>query len=268
MANPPGVYITKRKDGTTVYRASITYQNKHISLGTYLIEEKASAIYHKAHWLLKSALGVADYDEAHGLPFGKWVVLVNFRDSGFYFRTPIYLHKNYFTYHLSPHRELYFDVDDLFYYSNHQILRRQGYLFVNDYGMQVNILSRYGIRNHSVLGRDYRFIDGNPNNLRYDNIQVLNPYHGIEIEGTEPHLIYKARIHLNGNHLIGRYQNLHQAAIAYNKTVDWVAAEGLSPKHFEKNYIEEMTKEAYLKLYHQTTLPQSILTLSRSSNSH
>ena len=36
----PGVYKAARKDGTLYYRCSITYQNKHISLGSFEKEEK------------------------------------------------------------------------------------------------------------------------------------------------------------------------------------------------------------------------------------
>ncbi len=118
---------------------------------------------------------------------------------------------------MTPEQELYFDVDDLFYYSNHPIHTRQGYYFINDYGMQINLLSRYGIKNHSIEGKDYRFIDGNQFNYRYDNIEVMNPYNGIEIEQKSTLTYYKAKIHLKGNYIIGRYQNIHKAAIAYNK---------------------------------------------------
>ena len=63
-----------------------------------------------------------------------------------YIPTPIYLRKNYFSYYLSIHRELKFDIDDLFYYSSHRILTRQGHLYVNHYGMQLTLLGRYGIK--------------------------------------------------------------------------------------------------------------------------
>lgn len=72
-----------------------------------------------------------------------------------YIPTPIYLRKNYFSYYLSIHRELKFDIDDLFYYSSHRILTRQGHLYVNHYGMQLTLLGRYGIKTHAVNGRDF-----------------------------------------------------------------------------------------------------------------
>ena len=40
-----GVFKTNKKDGTTYFRASITYKEKHISLGSFLTEEAAGAAY-------------------------------------------------------------------------------------------------------------------------------------------------------------------------------------------------------------------------------
>ena len=39
MANFPGIYTAKRKDGSTYFRASATHLKKHISLGSYETEE-------------------------------------------------------------------------------------------------------------------------------------------------------------------------------------------------------------------------------------
>ena len=41
----PGVYIDKKKNGELNYRASITIDKKHISLGSYTSEIQASAAY-------------------------------------------------------------------------------------------------------------------------------------------------------------------------------------------------------------------------------
>ena len=96
-----------------------------------------------------------------------------------YISTPIYMRKNYFSYYLSINQELKFDIDDLFYYSSHKIMQRKGHLFVNDYGMQVTIQSRYGIKSHAVEGRDYQFVNGDPNDFRYSNLLIINHYHGV-----------------------------------------------------------------------------------------
>lgn len=57
---------------------------------------------------------------------------------------------------------------------------------MNDYGMQTSILSRFGIRNHSVKGRDYIFRNGDEHDYRYENVCVINKYNGVnKIEKTE-----------------------------------------------------------------------------------
>ena len=176
----PGVFLAKKKDGSIYFRSSLTYKNKHISLGSFETEDQAHQTYNEANMLLNSALSLEDVSHATShLPFDKAVTLINFRDNGLYIGTPIYLRKNYFSYYLSENEELKFDIDDLFYYSSHRILRRQGHLYVNDYGMQVTLLSRYGIRNHAVCERDYYFANGDSMDLRYSNIILVNRYYGV-----------------------------------------------------------------------------------------
>ena len=153
----PGVYKTTKKDGTIYYRASMTFHNKHISLGSSLDADIANAMYLEGQ-LLCSDLTVTIQDFTsyiEHLSFEKAVTILNFRDHGMYIKTPIYLQKGFFLYFLTPSEILKFDNDDLFYYSSHKIMRRNGHLFVNDYGMQYNIAARYGIKNFAVAGRDY-----------------------------------------------------------------------------------------------------------------
>ena len=47
-----GVYKTTKKDGSVYYRVSITYKNKHISIGSYDDEFLASAAYAIANDIL------------------------------------------------------------------------------------------------------------------------------------------------------------------------------------------------------------------------
>ena len=47
-----GVYQAVKKDGTIYYRSSITYRNKHISLGSFLNEADAHAAYLEAEKIL------------------------------------------------------------------------------------------------------------------------------------------------------------------------------------------------------------------------
>ena len=141
----------------------------------------------------------------------------------------------------------------MFYYSEHRILKRQGHLYVNDYGMQVTVLSRYGIQPHAVCGRDYIFKNSDETDMRYENIEILNPYHGVEIVKTAGLDKYKARIHINGNFVIGTYNTLEKAAIAYNKAVDMAHAHGIE-KNYPENYIESISGKEYADIYTSVTV--------------
>lgn len=179
----PGVYPAKKKDGTPYFRASLTHQGKHISLGSYETMQQAHLAYREARSLLQNAeIKIEDYSShAHSLAFEKWVSLINLKDNNIYFATPIYVRKNYFEYYLSPEFIFKFDMDDLFYYSSHKIMQRCGHFFVADYGMQYNIYNRYGIKNYAVEGRDYQFMNGDSTDMRYENIHILNTYHGVSV---------------------------------------------------------------------------------------
>lgn len=257
----PGAMRAVKKDGTVYYRSSITYRSRHISLGSFPAEQQAHAAYLEAKALLEDAEAYTpdDYDSARFsvLPFGKWISLINFKNNGFYIKTPIYLRSNFFSYHLNPTDVLLFDADDLFYYSNHSIMRRGNHLFVAEYGMQTNIHSRYGIRNFARLGVDYRFVNGDSQDFRYSNIEILNPYQGVTDTGTEKHPEYTAKIHIHGDFVIGRFSTAQEAAVAYNKSVDCLVQKGLQKK-FEKNYIEEFSPEEYRAVYQKIKLPQKI----------
>ena len=168
-----GVYLATKKDKTVYYRSNITHKGRHISLGSFPTEVQAHQAYTAACELLS---GTETIDEAfyrtNQLAFEKIVSLINFRDNHMYIPTPIYLRKNYFSYYLSIHRELKFDIDDLFYYSSHRILTRQGHLYVNHYGMQLTLLGRYGIKTHAVNGRDFCFVNGDENDFRYSKSSI------------------------------------------------------------------------------------------------
>ena len=248
-----GVYKTQKKDGTPSYRASFTYKGKHISLGSFPTEEGAHRAYLTAELLLRSPegryLALGDYAAAgRPLSYEKWVILVNLRDNGIYFKTPIYLYRRYFVYHYNEETQLKFDADDLFYYSNHKIMKRGGHLFVADYGMQVTLTSRYGIKNYAVEGKDYRFVNGDSTDFRYGNIELINCYFGVSEETKNGKTKYLAKIHINGDYIIGRYSTEEEAAIAYNKAADKLNKWGLK-KNYARNYIDGMSEQEYQKLY-------------------
>ena len=255
----PGVYLATKKDGTVYYRSSITYRSKHISLGSFSTEEDAHCAYRCALKIsseplsLEESLAFTNY-----LSFEKIISLVNFRDNGMYIPTPIYLHKNYFSYYLNLHHELKFDIDDLFYYSSHKILKRQGHLYVNDYGMQITILNRYGIKNYGVRDRDYRFVNGDDHDLRYSNIEIINRYHGVFVFTKNEKTRYRVRLHINGNYTIGTYRSETQAAIAYNEAVDLARQHGIC-KNFPENYIEDLSARDYADIYTKAKISTNFL---------
>ena len=255
-----GVYTAKKKNGAYYFRSNITYRGKHISLGSFQSEKAAHAAYVCAGKILNSPeleLEMVFDSRFNALPFDKRIVLFNFRINNIYIKNPIYLRKNFFSYFLSPSEEYKFDIDDLFYYSSHRIIKRGGYLYVNDYGMQYNILYRYGIHSHSVPDRDYRFVNGDSKDLRYSNIQVLNPYHGVFIRGTSTP-VYDVRINVIGEVNVGSYRSETDAAIAYNKAGDLLKKNGVV-KNYPVNFISDMNPSEYAKRYSELRLSKSFL---------
>lgn len=257
-----GVYETTKKDGTPSYRASFTYKGKHISLGSFLSAESAHRAYLTAELLLRSPegaqLSLSDYVAAgKPLSYDKWVILINLRDNGIYFKTPIYLYRRYFVYHYDEETHLKFDADDLFYYSNHKIMKRGGHLFVADYGMQVTLTSRYGIKPHAVAGRDYRFVNGDPTDFRYGNLELINRYTGVTSEEKDGKTFYLSKIHINGDFIIGRYSSEDEAAIAYNRAADYLNKKGLT-KNYTRNYIDGLSDAEYQSIYDKIQLPPNI----------
>lgn len=244
-----GVYAAVRKDQTIYYKASLTYKRKHISLGSFSTEETANQAYQEGLRLLEDkTLTLKDYSARAVLSFEKTVILLNFRDNGLYIATPIYIRPKFFFYYLSPEEILKFDIDDLFFYSSHKIMKRGTHLFVADYGSQINIRSRYGIPSHAVLGRDYQFTNGDELDFRYENIHIINPYHGVRQVVINGQTKYKAIIHIKGNFVVGIYASLEEAAIAYNKAADFCMKHGCGIR-YTLNYIEGFSPSLYSELY-------------------
>ncbi len=253
-----GVFAAKKKDGAVYYRASITYKKKHISLGGFPSEELAAFAYNEANRLISTpTLTIHSHYDESPLPFEKWVILLNYRDNGIYFSTPIYARSTFFYYYLSPSYVLKFDIDDLFYYSSHKIMQRGGHLFVADYGMQVNILSRYGIRSFAVAGKDYIFRNDDDTDFRHENLQIINRYQGVSEVTHHGKKKYRARINVPGYFIIGHYASEIDAAIAYNKAIDFLKMNGVR-KNYTPNYIDGLSPVVYAEIYSHLKVSEKI----------
>ena len=264
-----GVYNATKKDGSVYYRVSITYKNKHISIGSYDSEELASMAYITACdiiskpdiYYIDADLHTTSYellkDYPVPFPYAKFISLINFRDNGIYIKTPIYLCDKLFLYFLTPETTLIFSTDDLFYYSHHTIMCRGGYYFVNDYGMQTSILARFGIRNHSVKGKDYIFRNGDEHDFRYENVCVINKYNGVSHIEKNGRIMFQSRIHINGDFIIGTYSTEYEAAIAYNKAADML--EPIFPVAYTRNYIEDISHITYAATYNNVKISRKLV---------
>lgn len=254
-----GVFTATKKDGTIYYRSSLTYKRKHISLGSFPSYDEAHSAYLEGLSLIKEpSISLLNFREDNVLPFEKWVSILNFRDNKIYFGTPIYIGQKLFYYYISPTHILKFDMDDLFYYSSHKIMKRGNHYFVADYGMQVNIASRYGIKPYAVIGRDYRFLNEDRTDFRRENIEIFNAYNGIRKERRNGSDTYIAYVHINGNFIIGRYDDEITAAIAYNKAVDILKKNGVK-KNYTPNYIDNMNPRQYAEIYSAVSVSEKIL---------
>ncbi len=257
-----GVYETTLKDGTPSYRSSITFRGRHISLGSYDNPENASRAYKEALFILYNEdFTISSYQDNMSISFEKCVTLVNYRDKGMYIANPIYLEKKFFLYYLSPEYILKFDIDDLFYYSSHKIMQRGSHLFVADYGSQLSVLQRYGIKSYAVQGRDYLFVNEDPTDFRYENIIILNRYRGVRQYAENGFIKYKAIIHIKSNYVVGKYKSEAEAAIAYNKAADILTKNGISKK-FQLNYIEDLTASQYADIYTEIKISPKIYALN------
>lgn len=260
-----GVYKRIDSKGKERYIASFTYRTKHISLGSFANMEDANAAYKEALDLVSdgSSKLLNDYESTMNLNFEKWITIINFRDNGIYIKNPIYLRRKYFEYYLSPSEVMKFSVEDLFYYSHHKIVRRGRHFFVADYGMQVNIMHRYGIRSFAVAEKDYIFLNGDNLDFRYENLEIINRYIGVRLEKKFPKPIYVVKIHIKGSVIVGRYDNEITAAIAYNKAAELLTNKGFK-RNFELNYIDELSKTEYDYMYNEAKFSKSFLHLISS----
>ncbi len=274
-----GVFEIKNKAGASVYRASVTYKGRHISLGSFEHESAAAGAYAFAKEILYGSMTLFSYidlyksyenkapdpakeksnqtDNQSFLPFTKAVTLLNFRDRGVYIKNPIYLEKSYFLYFYSVDTVFTFDTDDLFYYSKHAVQMRGGHIFTEQYGSQINIMSRYGIKPFQVRGRDYVFANGDPYDMRYSNIKIINNYRGVTSVAKNGITTYVTKIHINGDIIVGRYRDETEAAVAYNKAAMILNERGVKI-NFVTNYIDTLSDIEYISLLNRVRVADTI----------
>ena len=256
-----GVYIAYKKNGEKYYRASFTYKNKHISLGSYKTEKKAADAYAFACKIIDDkGYSLEMLEKKMPISYDKYVIIINFRDNNIYLPNPIYVRKKYISYYISETEEMKFSIDDLFYYMSHRILRRGGHLYVNDYGMQLSLGSRYGIKNYAVKDKDFRFVNSDDLDYRYENIEILNTFHGVQNCIHRKKNCYKAKIHVIGDYVIGYYDDAVKAAIAYNKAIDILKRNGIK-KDYSANYIESISGKAYADIYSELKISKALMSL-------
>ena len=256
MSDKTGVYIDKLKNGNDNYRASFTYNQKHISLGSYNSMNEANRAYLYAKELFSNKdISIEDYSTYCPLKFDKYIEVINLRDNKIVFPTPVYLRKSYFSYFYSPDIELKFDMDDLFYFTSHKIMKRGNHFFVSDFGSQESINERFGIRAFSVLGKDHIFLNEDLYDYRRHNIEIINPYFGVRQNKQE----FYVTIHVIGDLKVGIFDDITVAAIAYNKAADTLIKNGIK-KNFNTNYIMDISPREYAIIYSEIKMPDNILT--------
>ena len=126
--------------------------------------------------------------------------------------------------------------------------------------MQLSINARYGIRRHAVLDRDYRFINGDPFDYRYENIDIINRYFGVEKITQKGRELFRAKILVNGTFIIGVYPTELEAAIAYNKAADLITKR-LPQKSYDMNYIDTVSPHEYADIYTNIQISQKLFKL-------
>ncbi len=263
----PGVYIDQKKNGEKNYRASITVNRKHISLGSYPSEIQASASYSFAFEVMSDKKhSLYNYSESYPLKFDKYISLINLRDNNIYFSNPIYIRRRDFSYFLSPFEELKFDMDDLFYFSQHKIMNRGNHYFVAEYGMQTSIRERFGIKAFSVEGRDFEFVNKDSLDFRRENIRILSQYYGVIPITGKLKTSYKTVIHIRSNYVVGTYKTEKEAAIAYNKAADILSKNGFNKNYFQ-NYVDDISAKEYAEIYTKVSISDKILTLVNNHKS-
>lgn len=244
------------KSGTTFYRVYYFYKSKKIYVGLYETVEKAQKAYDYVDFILKHDVFVSDYEDGL-ISFSKFIVFINFRNSGMYISTPIFIYDNYFNYYVSKELFIILDLRDLLFFSTYKIFKRGNYLYTTIGYRQESILNRFGILPNSVLGKDYYFKNDNRYDLRRDNLVVVTHYTGVHLETKFNKPTYVTRIFTDRYIVVGHYESELLAAIAYNKALNLSISLGFN-QHATSNNIPYLTKSEYQALYDRLTISPRI----------
>lgn len=241
------------------YKVYYPYHKKKLYIGSYKTNDLAIEASNEATAIMNSTSLEYTY---HVIPFKKWITLCNYRDHFVYLKNPIYLYDHFFKYFLDRDTVLYFDMKDLLFFSSYKIYKRGNYLYTSDGITQQNILQRFGILNHSVYGKDYYFKNNNRYDFRRENIEIVKNYKGVHVETKQDKSVYVAKIYIHSNLVIGYYDTELEAAIAYNKAVDYLIKSG-SNKKYIKNEFPFLTMSEYKQFYNQLSISSFLLRPSR-----
>ena len=242
------------------YKLYFVYNKEKIYLGSYASYEKAQEILAEAEALMQDPHHLIPDFSKYKMDYKKVISLCNFRDNKKYIKNPIYIYTNYFHYYLSKDCILTFDLKELFYFSTYKIHKRGNYLYTQDNVSQKSILSRFGILNHSVVGKDYFFKNNDPYDFRKENLEIIKSYKGVTKKEKADGDIYIASIYIDSNLIIGYYASEIEAAIAYNKAIDLIS-DHTPQKLFTPNLIPYLTSDEYQSIYSSITVSPRLLHL-------
>lgn len=241
------IYPISKGDVTT-YKVYLLYSKKKIYLGSYDCHAKASRALEEANHIMNAPFGHLDFTTSV-IDYKKIITLCNFRDHKVYIKNPIYLKDKYFYYYLSKDIILTFDMKDLLFFSTYKICKRGNYLYIQDSISQQSLLNRFGILSHSISGKDYLFKNGNAYDFRRDNIEIINTYKGVTKKVKNQETFYTASIYTDKPILLGYYSSEIEAAIAYNKAIDFLMANSSNCRNYIPNDIPFLTKAEYDAIY-------------------
>ncbi len=245
------------KHNKVQFKVYFLYHTHKIYLGSFPSLEAAEDILKEAEQTMMLPSGPPDFSGTT-LNYKKLVCLCNLRDNHTYIKNPIYLFPTYFSYYLSKDIILLFDLKDLFFFSTYKIYKRGNYLYTQDHISQQNILSRFHIQNHSVLGKDYYFKNNNCYDFRRENLIIINPYKGVSKKEKGSSTLYITSIYTTKNVILGHYHSEVEAAIAYNKAIDLLKAHGIE-KDYVPNSIPFLTKNEYEEIYNRLSISPTLL---------